>query len=256
MAGRKRRGWGEGSISGERGPLVRAGIERRAARPSQRPRHRGGCQAGAEGACRSNSTPGSTRPGARSSSSSADWLDGRGANRRGERLYPNIMHHRWAAGRVIENIGTTCSSRQAHDRPRRVDARRPWPPKGRGAERPCGRLRLVLVRALEDAVARDYVVQSRARYARLPRSTNGGRPSKAMTAEQLGDFLVVIDGTEDEAIWLTMVGCGLRPGEVCGLRWTDLELDADPPLLHVRQARLHHPDGIGHVRSAEDEGRA
>jgi len=29
---------------------------------------------------------------------------------------------------------------------------------------------------------------------------------------------------------------GLRPGEIFGLRWADLELDATPPVMHIRQA--------------------
>jgi integrase len=54
-----------------------------------------------------------------------------------------------------------------------------------------------------------------------------------MDAEQLDAFLSAARGTDHEAAWVTMLGVGLRPGEVTGLRWDDLELDAEPALLHV-----------------------
>ena len=77
----------------------------------------------------------------------------------------------------------------------------------------------------------------------IPESSNPGRPSRAMTPTQLEAFLAAAAGDDLEACWLTMLGVGLRPGEVTGLRWADLELDAKPALVHVRQARVRMPGG-------------
>ena len=168
----------------------------------------------------------------------ADWVEGE--QRTGSVSPRTISLHKWAAGRVVESIGKIQLAKLTT---KHVEDMLDGMADDGASQESMRRVRLVLVRALEDAVARDFVLKNRARYARLPKSNNEGRPSKAMTTEQLTQFLGVVAGTDDEALWMTMVGCGLRPGEVCGLRWSDLKLDADPPLLYVRQARLHHPDG-------------
>jgi integrase len=167
-----------------------------------------------------------------------DWVDRE--QRAGEVSASTINSHRYAVRRISDHLGTVPLSKltTAH-----VETMLDTMATEDASAETLRRMRMVLVRALEDAVARDYVLKNRAKYARLPKSNNDGRPSKAMTAKQLPKFLKAIRATEDEALWLTMVGCGLRPGEACGLRWEDLELDGDPPLLDVRQARLHQPDG-------------
>jgi integrase len=105
------------------------------------------------------------------------------------------------------------------------------------------RVRGVLSMAYKHALKRKLVSWNPVSVTDIPRTSNPGRPSRAMTVEQLATFLRSIEDSADETLWRTMVGVGLRPGEVCGLRWQDLELDADPPLLHVRQARLGSKSG-------------
>jgi integrase len=100
------------------------------------------------------------------------------------------------------------------------------------------KVRGTLGQAYRHAVKRKLVSWNPVSVTDLPKISNPGRPSRSMTAEQLATFLSSIEGTGDETLWRTMVGVGLRPGEACGLRWSDLELDAEPPLLLVRQARL------------------
>jgi integrase len=88
----------------------------------------------------------------------------------------------------------------------------------------------------------------------VPKTKNPGRPSNAFTPEEVSKFLAAIKGTEHEAIWLTMLGVGLRPSEVRGLRWQDLDLDSDPPLLRVAQACFDEPGG--HHRFDEPKAKS
>ena len=58
-----------------------------------------------------------------------------------------------------------------------------------------------------------------------------------MLAEAAGDRL--------EAAYLIALALGLRRGEVLGLRWSDLNLEADDPTLTVRQQLLRMRAGLG-----------
>jgi integrase len=55
-----------------------------------------------------------------------------------------------------------------------------------------------------------------------------------LTVEQARTFLAAIRGDRLEALYLVALGCGLRQGEILGLRWSDVDLDAGT--LTVRQA--------------------
>ena len=60
------------------------------------------------------------------------------------------------------------------------------------------------------------------------------RESRALTVGQLGSFLTAAKGDRLEAAWLVMIALGLRPGEVLGLQWSDVDLTART--LRVSQA--------------------
>ena len=55
------------------------------------------------------------------------------------------------------------------------------------------------------------------------------------------------------ALFTVALAVGLRPGEALALRWIDLDLEATPPVLHVRQALKKSPGGgltFGEPKSA------
>jgi integrase len=112
------------------------------------------------------------------------------------------------------------------------------------------KVRSTLAMALKYAVKNRKMDWNPARETDIPDTKNRGRPSRAMSDEELASFLAAAEGDPLEACWLIMATCGLRPGEVCGLRREDLELDATP-LLHMRAARVEGGEG---VRSGKPKG--
>jgi integrase len=102
------------------------------------------------------------------------------------------------------------------------------------------RIHNVFHKALQDAIALGLLEENPSRSATLPRyDRDDGDPAnerQMWTPEQLRSFL---DHTKDHRfgdLWLVAALTGLRRGELLGLRWTDLELDAEAPLLRVRRS--------------------
>ena len=69
-------------------------------------------------------------------------------------------------------------------------------------------------------------------YAERPRVEY--REVSVLNAEQVRAFLDAAKGTRYEALFVLAVTTGMRQGELLGLRWQDLDLDAS--LIHVRHA--------------------
>lgn len=61
------------------------------------------------------------------------------------------------------------------------------------------------------------------------------------TQAQTRAYCEAIDGDRHQIAWLLAVGLGLRRGEICGLRWSDVDLRAR--VLHVRNQRQRLDDG-------------
>ncbi len=88
-------------------------------------------------------------------------------------------------------------------------------------------LHTTLHKCLADAVDAGLLGANPAARARPP------KPGKATTAElrfwtpeQLRAFLTIVAGTRLEAAWHLAAMTGMRRGEVLGLRWSDVDLDA------------------------------
>ena len=68
------------------------------------------------------------------------------------------------------------------------------------------------------------------------------RPAKArrsLTIEQAQALLVdAIPGSSRPAMWLTGLMCGLRPGELAGLRWPFVDIDSPNPSIDVAERAL------------------
>jgi integrase len=87
----------------------------------------------------------------------------------------------------------------------------------------------MLRKALQDAVERGYLLRNVADLAHPP-SQKQARSRKARddvwTAEQLRAFLRDVEGDRMYAAWLLFATTGMRRGEVMGLEWTAVDLDA------------------------------
>jgi integrase len=81
----------------------------------------------------------------------------------------------------------------------------------------------VLNKALGDAVREQMLPLNPATLAKLPRRQ---RPEmKTWTAEEAAAFLLHARTDRLYAAWLLALACGLRRGELAGLRWVDVDLD-------------------------------
>jgi integrase len=59
---------------------------------------------------------------------------------------------------------------------------------------------------------------------------------KALTVDQVrGILLQAIPEDPNPAMWLTGLMCGLRPGELAGLRWLFVDIDSDEPTIDVAE---------------------
>jgi integrase len=98
------------------------------------------------------------------------------------------------------------------------------------------RMRAVLVTALNHAEARAIVPRNVARLAEMPVGTKEPNRRRSLTVDEAHQLLDAAKGDRLEALFVVGLMLGLRPGELCGLRWEDVDLPER--LLHVRQAML------------------
>lgn len=88
--------------------------------------------------------------------------------------------------------------------------------------------------ALADATRKGLVARNVADAASPPSAKSAKAHEQAWwTPEELRRFLDLVAGEEHFALFRLAAMTGMRRGEVCGLRWVDLDLDAGK--LHVRQ---------------------
>lgn len=94
----------------------------------------------------------------------------------------------------------------------------------------------VLRRALGQAMKWGLVSRNIALLVDLPKmSTHEVEP---LTTEQVKVFLNEIRGGRLEALYLVAMGLGLRKGELLGLRWQDVDLDAETINVRVALQRI------------------
>ncbi len=69
------------------------------------------------------------------------------------------------------------------------------------------------------------------------------KPRKSFTIEQAQRLLAeAIPADSRPAMWLTGLMCGLRPGELAGLRWCFVDLDSQSPSIDVAERALEVGD--------------
>ena len=105
----------------------------------------------------------------------------------------------------------------------------------------------ILGAVLKDAVRKGLLVRNPAEFASPPSAKTAQAPEGAFwTHEQLGTFLVAAANHELWPLWRTAAMTGMRRGELCGLRWTDVDLAGNtlaPGRISIVQQ--YAPDGVG-----------
>jgi integrase len=101
--------------------------------------------------------------------------------------------------------------------------------------------RMVLRRALRRAVRDGLVARNAAELADMPRART--RRSRAMTLAEIGRLLEQEMTPWWRAYLTVAIGCGLRPGEMLGLGWEDIEDDT----IRVRRALHEEPGPDGRI---------
>ena len=113
--------------------------------------------------------------------------------------------------------------------------------------------RSVLVRAIRRAQRDGLVMRNVAELVPCPRGTV--RASRSMTVEQVEALLAISEG-DGITPWLrayiyTGIMCGLRPGELLGLRWQDI--DTAEGVIRVRKSVKFTEQPDGHRRPAIED---
>ena len=90
---------------------------------------------------------------------------------------------------------------------------------------------------------RDHLIPRNVAAGERPRSSRQREEVKALSPAQVQALLRVARGQRNEALYVVAVHTGLRQGELLGLRWTDVDLDAGK--LFVRRSLKVVEDGLG-----------
>jgi len=110
------------------------------------------------------------------------------------------------------------------------------------ARRTVARVRSYLGQALAVAERRGKVSRNVARLAEMP-ATPAPIGKRSLTADQAHRLLDAIEGDRFEALWLTGLLLGLRPGELTGLTWGDVDLNAGTLMvsgsMKIERGHLH-----------------
>ena len=140
-------------------------------------------------------------------------------------------------GHVIPGLG---HYRLTELRPEHVDA---WLAERSQLSRSyLSRLRSTLAQLLAEAERRSLVGRNVARLAVCPKG-NAPTPRRSLTRDEVRALLRAAEGDRLGALVAVGVTLGLRPGELAGLRWCDLDLDGDPPTLAVTGSIKRTPAG-------------
>src|SRR5215211_4362995 len=107
-----------------------------------------------------------------------------------------------------------------------------------------------LHKALKDAVADGLIPRNAASAVKAPRPKK--KEIKPLSADQAHAFLELARGNRFEALYVLAVHCGIRKGELLGLKWEDVDLDGRT--LAVRRT-LSEPK-TGHRFEAPKNGKA
>ena len=142
-----------------------------------------------------------------------------------------IVVYDWTIAVLLAELGGIRLSKLGYDDVENAFARL--------ADRELGRSSLVKIRsvlgqALDFAQKRGYVVRNVARLSDIPHSASRRKHGRSLTLDQAQVLLAAAIDDRLNALWVTMLYLGLRPGEATGLCWDSVDLDG--AVIHVRRS--------------------
>jgi integrase len=161
-----------------------------------------------------------------------DYLDNHLQARRGGNIAKStVENYKYSARHVTDRIGSLRMDRLT---PADVENRllRPMADEGY-SHSSLMRARLILSLAMAHAVRRGELPRNVAALPTIP-PTTPREPRKSLTPQQAQDLLRVARGERLEAAIVTQLMLGLRPGELLGLKWSDLNAKGD--VLRVQRS--------------------
>lgn len=113
----------------------------------------------------------------------------------------------------------------------------------------------VLHRALKQALRWGLVPRNVTDAVDIPKLVR--EEVRALSPEEARQFLAAARGDRFEALYVLALSCGLRRGEILGLKWTDMDLGAKGTLRVVRQLqRMRDGSGLKFTAPKSGKGRA
>lgn len=103
------------------------------------------------------------------------------------------------------------------------------------------RMKTVLAAALKHAERRRKVTHNAASLAAMPK-TAAPEERRALTADEKERFLAAAVGDRLEALIVVGFELGLRPGELTGLLWSDVDIEGTFPTVSVTGSMKRRPD--------------
>ena len=107
-----------------------------------------------------------------------------------------------------------------------------------------GRMRSILADALRHAERRGLVARNAGALSVMPK-TDAPAERQSLTPAQARALLAAAEGERLEALVVVGGSVGLRPGELTGVLWSDIDLEASPPVLTVSGSMKRRPRTSG-----------
>jgi integrase len=134
------------------------------------------------------------------------------------RAVATVESHKWALKLMTDQLGT----RRLRDL--RVDDVEDALERTELSHESLVKVRSVLAQAFDWGVRRRLLDYNPVRIAEIPLGRARTEEGRSLTVDQARALVIAIHGDRLEALWLLMLGCGLRPGEARALTWTATDM--------------------------------
>ncbi len=114
-------------------------------------------------------------------------------------------------------------------------------------------LHAVLRRALKQAVRWGLAPRNAAEAVDLPKLVR--KEARALSPEEASRFLRACRGERLEALYIVALTCGLRQGEILGLKWEDVDLERGTLRVRRQIQRMRDGSGLAFLPLKNPEGR-